>query len=137
MSSNSSQFNTRRRQRYEENGSSIRREVVSSWQTRKSEAEGRKLVSEKVGRVAEYSRIRRLIYLPGYTRVARMCARVLHIPYLGNPFIDAFLANGIELDQSNTWESSERNNVSNLIIFSFNILGNICLPIPDFSPELD
>lgn len=123
MSSSSSQFRARLRRRFKKNGS-IRREVVSSWQTRKSEAEGRKPVPEKVDGVAEYSRIRRLIYL--YTKRGLACARILHIPYLTQvTFIDS-LSLSLFRERNQTlskhsgivWESSVSNLSISLFIFS-------------------
>lgn len=119
MSSNRSQFNTRRRQRYEGNGSSIRREVVSSWKLVKARPRAvnsfRRRSTESLN-IHEFADLSIYQGTPGWLTRARV-SYIFRI-YVNNPFIDASLANGIELGQS-TWESSERNNVSNLIIFSF------------------
>lgn len=79
--------------------SSIRREVVSSWRTRKSETEDRKLTPGKVGQ--SYWIFTNLpTYTPYYTEDgSRVCARVLHIPYPAHSWasLDASVASGTEL----------------------------------------
>lgn len=103
-----------------EDVSLIRREVVSSWRTRKSE--GRKPAPEKVGR-SRWIFTNSPTYTP-YTEGRRVCARVLHIPYSRRwASLDASVANRVELcrarQSSRGYQVQEKQLVSYLIVSSF------------------